>query len=304
MVLSFLKILLIVPFTVAVIVEALFLVLIQIILLPTLLFTQRWMFHLSARLAGIGWSWVVFIYVHLAGSRIVVSGLESLPEDPESALIISNHVSFLDFVPLSRLAQERNMVAYLKYFTKRSVRYIPAFGWAMYLGGFPMLHRRWELDRKSIEGMFELFKEYRFPIWLVSFVEGSRYSDDKIKASQEFARTRGYKETRWVQAPRTRGIAASLHGVRGSHIRAVYDVTLAYHDRKLGWMKSPSFWDVIFGRVSGLTTFVHVERIPIEDIPGAQIEDANTREEQVGKWLRERFIEKDLRLESLRQQLQ
>lgn len=44
-----------------------------------------------------------------------------------------------------------------------------------------MLARNWERDKGKIHAVFDLFKRLVYPVWLVSFVEGTRYDLEKIK---------------------------------------------------------------------------------------------------------------------------
>lgn len=50
----------------------------------------------------------------------------------------------------------------------------------MYLGGFPMLARNWERDRALIDGIFRMYLEHAFPVWLILFVEGTRLTARKL----------------------------------------------------------------------------------------------------------------------------
>lgn len=45
-----------------------------------------------------------------------------------------------------------------------------------------MLARNWERDQRKISKVFALYRTLRYPVWLISFVEGSRFSSDKIRS--------------------------------------------------------------------------------------------------------------------------
>jgi len=93
----------------------------------------------------------------------------------------------------------------------------------------PFIDREWSSDREHIRSTFAKLVDNRVPMWLVSFVEGTRATRTKLEASREFARSRGLAETRHVQVPRTKGFTASVQGLRG-HITAVYDLTIGYEE--------------------------------------------------------------------------
>ena len=50
----------------------------------------------------------------------------------------------------------------------------------MYLAGFIFLKRAWDKDQKAINSTFDLFTKYSLPVYLISFLEGSRVNAQKI----------------------------------------------------------------------------------------------------------------------------
>lgn len=49
----------------------------------------------------------------------------------------------------------------------------------------PMLARNWERDQRRISKVFELYRTLRYPVWLISFVEGSRFSSEKVRSVKQ-----------------------------------------------------------------------------------------------------------------------
>lgn len=99
--------------------------------------------------------------------------------------------------------------------------------------------------------------------------------------------------------PRTKGFVATLTSLRhrAPHVKAVYDLTLAYANGKK-FMTPPSFLTSVAVpdlAKAGWRFWVHVERFAIEDLP----ED----DEGLAKWLEARWMEKGERLEGLREKL-
>lgn len=269
------------------------LLILQLFLLPVYPFYPRLMMDACSICASWAWSWMNRIYYQAGNGRIVLTGDEDIPEG-ESALVISNHISFVDFFPISILAERKQMLGFTRYFAKKSVRYIPLFGWAMYLSGMPMLARNWERDKGKIRAVFDLFRTLVYPAWLVSFVEGSRYNVTKIGHSQEYAKKMGYEVTEWVQIPRSKGFIASLKGIHRTHITHIYDVTLAYYHEERGWFHAPSLFDLLTANLSKFIIHIHIERIAVKDVP-------RQREEDTAAWLRERYLHKDILLKTLKQ---
>lgn len=98
--------------------------------------------------------------------------------------------------------------------------------------------------------------------------------------------------------PRKHGFIATVNALRTTkHVRAVYDTTIAYA-RGRDFMKAPSFWDTFtvpnFTK-AGYRFYVHVDRHPISELPKT--------EEELGKWLEDRWVVKGARLEELRRKL-
>jgi hypothetical protein len=65
----------------------------------------------------------------------------------ESAIVISNHSSFTDFYLLLSLARKKRMLAASKYFAKESLKYMPIFGWGLWLMGMILIKRNWTNDK-------------------------------------------------------------------------------------------------------------------------------------------------------------
>ena len=99
--------------------------------------------------------------------------------------------------------------------------------------------------------------------------------------------------------PRTKGFIACVQKLRkASHMKAVYDVTVAYaKDNKL-FQQAPSFGQTLMLPRLDETWrfFVHVNRYPIQQLP--------KNDEELAQWLEARWIQKGETLEVLRQRLE
>lgn len=97
--------------------------------------------------------------------------------------------------------------------------------------------------------------------------------------------------------PRTKGFVATVQELRcAPHVKAVYDVTIAYARGK-EFLAAPSI-------LESLTTpdlakryqfHVHVERIPLEDLPQSDTD--------LALWLEQRWLQKGEKLEILKKDL-
>lgn len=135
-------------------------------------------------------------------------------------------------------------------------------------------------------------------MWLIAFSEATRYTPQKHAESAAWCAAEGRPQPRHLLYPRTRGFVATVAQVRRApHVRAVYDVTVAYQ-RRGAWQACPPFWDTLAtpdlsGRRGGGYRFeVNVRRWPMEGLPAD--------EKGLAKWIEQRWVEKGEWLEQKR----
>ncbi len=86
--------------------------------------------------------------------------------------------------------------------------------------------------------------------------------------------------------PRTKGFCITIETFRQSHVRVLYDLTLAYRHRQRGFGAAPSMSTVLGQDLRNDYDFhVHIRRFELSELP----EDPTALEQ----WLRDRFYEKD-----------
>jgi len=199
----------------------------------------------------------------------------------ENAFAVMNHLTFLDWAFLFSVAGRRGRLGVLKFFAKKSITWIPGFGWGLYLLDSLLVSRSWLKDQNLINNTFAKLKMRKLPFWVVSFLEGTRRTATKLAESQAFAKQRDLPHLRHLLVPRTKGFVATLTGLR-SELDAVYDITYAYEGNK-----TPGLVDLAMRRVPDL--HFHIRRFPIADLP--------TDPEQLSDWCMRLFVEKDALLE-------
>jgi lysocardiolipin and lysophospholipid acyltransferase len=228
--------------------------------------------------ANLWWGACVVAAERFNRTRVVVSG-DVVPAR-ENALLVVNHQQMPDITTIMAFARSKRRLGDLKFFVKRAIKWCPGIGWGMQFLACPFVRRDWDRDREAIARTFSTLVDERIPMWLVSFVEGTRLTTEKLARSQAYAREHGLEPLRHVLVPRTKGFAASVEGL-GRHISAVYDLTIGYVEGV------PTLWQYIEGSVA--TVHLHVRRFPVEELPRL--------EEELRAWLLERFREKDELLE-------
>jgi 1-acyl-sn-glycerol-3-phosphate acyltransferase len=236
--------------------------------------------------AAFWWGLCVWSGAQAYGTRLVLTG-DPVPRG-ENAILVANHQQMSDIFVLMMLAYPVGRLGDLKWFVKDPLKYVPGIGWGMLFLDCLFVKRNWDADRSRIEATFSKFKRDQIPIWLISFVEGTRAKPEKIARSQDYARTRGLPELKNVLLPRSKGFAASVQGLRG-HLDAVYDITIGFPPRAGQSSRPPSLWDIASGRAREF--HVHFKRYPSRELPSELSEDLSG--EALSRWLVERFQEKD-----------
>lgn len=140
------------------------------------------------------------------------------------------------------------------------------------------------------------------PVGLISFSESTRLTPSKRLAAATHAKKTNKTLPPHLLLPRTKGFAASVQHLRAApHVRAIYDLTLAYADtaqEPFAFQSPPTFTQsVLQGDIGRRWKMaVHVRRFVLEDLPET--------EEGLRAWLEERWVEKGEVLEGLKRRLE
>jgi 1-acyl-sn-glycerol-3-phosphate acyltransferase len=258
---------------------------VQISSLLILPFSRNFFRKINRFCAFSWWGICVLTAKHMNGTRIVVSG-DAIPVE-ENAVVFANHQQMSDIFIIMIFSIPMRRLGDLKWFVKDVLKYIPGVGWGMLFLDCIFVKRNWEADRNLIESMFSKFKRDKIPVWLISFVEGTRIKDAKVTRSQQYARENGLPVLERVLIPRTKGFVATVQGL-SEYVPAVYDITIGYPQGMA------SLWQIAKGTASEF--HVHVKRFPIEALPRPQ--------DNLGlaSWLIQRFVEKDRLLDEFYRQ--
>lgn len=241
-------------------------------------FSGRAFRKINRSCANAWWGMCVSGAQRLNGAKVLVTGAD-IPAR-EDAIVVSNHQQMPDITTIMAFAKSKDRLGDLKFFVKDILKWVPGVGWGMLFLDCLFVKRNWSSDSDHILRTFSTLVDNKVPVWLVSFVEGTRARLHKIEASREFALSRGLEPLEHVLLPRTKGFAATVQGLR-EHVSAVYDLTIGYEEGV------PSLWQYIKG--SAHRIHLHVRRFPVEELP--------TLEEDVRQWLLDRWAEKDRLLE-------
>ncbi len=252
----------------------------QVLSLIVLPFSRSVFRSLNRWFAGSWWAWCVVGAERVFGCRPVFSG-DEIPVG-ENALVFANHQQMPDILAIMMLAHSKRRLGDMKWFVKDPLKHVPGIGWGMQFLDCIFVKRDWLADKRRILGTFEKFLRFKIPIWLITFVEGTRITPEKLARSNDYCARKKLTPFRHVMYPRSRGFTAALEGLEG-HLEAVYDVTIGYDGA------IPKLSQIYRGQVRRI--FIDVKRFPIAALPKGEAERA--------AWLHERFVRKDRLLEKL-----
>eukprot|EP00028_Trichosphaerium_sp_Am-I-7-wt_P007665 CAMPEP_0168534300 /NCGR_PEP_ID=MMETSP0405-20121227/17793_1 /TAXON_ID=498012 /ORGANISM="Trichosphaerium sp, Strain Am-I-7 wt" /LENGTH=222 /DNA_ID=CAMNT_0008560931 /DNA_START=388 /DNA_END=1053 /DNA_ORIENTATION=- len=172
----------------------------------------------------------------------------------------------------------------LKIVIKGVVRYIPFVGTGLLALGSVFLDRNWDKDQVTINKAFKRLITDKLPFWFLSFPEGTRFSEEKLKASQEFCKKKDLPVFNNVLYPRVKGLREAIK-VLGQDLDAVYDLTACFNINPVPNVPIPDWYYLLFGGNKKVVIHVNIRRVPISQIP----KESN----DISKWIVDVFARKD-----------
>nr|AZM65197.1 lysophospholipid acyltransferase 6 [Vitellaria paradoxa] len=196
----------------------------------------------------------------------------------EHALVISNHRSDIDWLVGWVLAQRSGCLGSALAVMKKSSKVLPVIGWSMWFSDYLFLERNWAKDESTLKSGLIRLKDFPRPFWLALFVEGTRFTQAKLLAAQEYAASTGLPVPRNVLIPRTKGFVAAVRQMR-SFVPAIYETTVAIPKSS----PPPTMLRLFKGQPSVI--HVHLKRHSMKDLPET--------DEAISQWCKDLFVAKD-----------
>ncbi|KAL7097954.1 hypothetical protein ACP275_10G175400 [Erythranthe tilingii] len=196
----------------------------------------------------------------------------------EHALVICNHRSDIDWLVGWVLSQRSGCLGSSFAVMKKSMRVLPVIGWAMWFSEHLFLERSWANDESTLKSGLQRLKDFPQPFWLALFVEGTRFTQAKLLAAQEYASSVGLPVPRNVLIPRTKGFVAAVSHMR-SFVPVIYDITVAIPKTS----PQPTMLRLFKGQSS--VVHVHLKRHLMKDLPET--------DNAVAQWCKDAFVAKD-----------
>ena len=250
--------------------------------------------YLSKFLVWIASNWVwVNSYFHelIHGRKVVVEGLDQLKMD-DWYLVVSNHRSGADIPILQNIF--RNKIPFLKFFLKKELIWVPFLGIAWWALDFPFMRRfsaeylakNPHMKGKDLEitkKACEKFKEY--PISVVNFVEGTRFSVEKHKKQ--------HSKFRNLLKPKSGGVGFVL-GSMGTQMKYLVQVSIKYSPT------APTTWGYLTGDFERVNIYIEKIEIPDNLKNRNYITDMPFRK-NLQAWLNELWHNTDNKLDDVRE---
>ncbi|ENB9667805.1 MULTISPECIES: acyltransferase [Pseudomonas] len=223
-----------------------------------------------------------------------IRGVENLRKDT-SYLAVSNHQTWVDIPALIESLNRRT--PFFKFFLKKELIWVPLLGLAWWGLDYPFMKRyskaflekHPELKGKDLEitkAACELFK--RQPVTVVNYLEGTRFTEAKRQEQQS--------PYRYLLKPKAGGVAFVLAAL-GEQLDALLDVTIVYPGNK-----APGFWALLNGSISRVIIDIQVRELDPALWAGDYENDPEFRQ-TVQAWVNQLWVEKDQRIEQLRQEM-
>ncbi|KAK1288947.1 1-acyl-sn-glycerol-3-phosphate acyltransferase 2 [Acorus calamus] len=195
----------------------------------------------------------------------------------EHALVIANHRSDIDWLVGWVLAQRSGCLGSTLAVMKKSSKFLPVIGWSMWFSEYLFLERNWAKDEGTLKSGLLRLKDYPQPFWLALFVEGTRFTQAKLLAAQEYASSQGLPVPRNVLIPRTKGFVSAVSHMR-SFVPAIYNCTIDVAKNQ----PAPTMLRILKGQPSVI--HVHIKRHSMAELPKT--------DDGVAQWCKDKFVEK------------
>ena len=235
-------------------------------------------------LNNLAFRWIAFndlIMATVGRTRWDIQGLAGLKRRGWY-LVSANHQSWADILVLQKVFRGR--IPFLKFFLKEELKWVPVIGLAWWALDFPFMKRGKKGGRSDFETTRIACEKFRLiPTSVINFVEGTRFTKAK-HASQG-------SPYRHLLKPRAGGMSVAL-ATMGEDFDALIDVTIAYP------RGTPTFWDLLCGRMREVVVRVQQRPIPPALVDGADFGDAAFRR-GVQEWIAQMWDEKDRLLDEL-----
>ncbi|THZ93652.1 acyltransferase-domain-containing protein [Aureobasidium pullulans] len=210
---------------------------------------------------------------------------------PHRIVMMANHQLYTDWLYLWWIAYTNKMHGRIYIILKESLKNVPIFGWGAQFYNFIFLSRKWETDKSRFQRHLSQLSNPKDPMWLLIFPEGTNLSETTRAKSKAWADKQGISDMKHQLLPRTTGLQFCLQRLNES-TNWLYDCTIAYEGVPEGQFGQDIFTlrSSFFEGRPPKSVNMYWRRYKISEIP-------IDNDEAFGRWLKNRWTEKDYLLE-------
>ncbi|XP_022927862.1 1-acyl-sn-glycerol-3-phosphate acyltransferase 3-like [Cucurbita moschata] len=246
--------------------------------------SKCWYRRINKLVAELLWLELIWLIDWWAGAKVELYTDQATFQllGQEHALVLCNHRSDIDWLVGWVLAQRAGCLGSALAIMKKEAKFLPVIGWSMWYSDYIFLERSWAKDESTLESSFQSLMDFPMPFWLALFVEGTRFTQQKLLASQEYAASRGLPVPRNVLIPRTKGFVSAVNHMR-SFVPAIYDCTVATSPKD----NPPTLLTLFRGQ--SFVVKLQVKRHEMQELP--------VTADGISQWCKDLFVTKDTLLE-------
>lgn len=210
---------------------------------------------------------------------------------PHRLVLMANHQLYTDWLYLWWIAYTNKMHGRIYIILKESLKKLPIIGWSAQFYNFIFLSRKWETDKFRMKRAFNHLRDPKDPMWLLIFPEGTNLSATTREKSAAWAKKQGLTDMKHQLLPRSTGLQFCLQELKAT-TNWLYDCTIAYEGVPKGMYGQDIFTlkSSFFEGRPPKSVNMYWRRYRISEIPV-------DNDEAFGRWLQNRWREKDYILE-------
>uniref|UniRef100_A0A0N4ZN10 PlsC domain-containing protein n=1 Tax=Parastrongyloides trichosuri TaxID=131310 RepID=A0A0N4ZN10_PARTI len=233
---------------------------------------KKWIEYVDDKMIATYIKLCLFIFENCSNVKIYVYGdYQSIIQNEEKSVVLSNHQSSADWVIFAILAHRQKTEYGLRFVIKSSLQYIPLFAWYIYQRGFVFVRRFGSFVMDPVERQLNYLSKLNKPYWLCIFPEGTRFDHKNytaIEKTHDWCIQHSIRAFMNVGRPYTKAFTLSINALQ-SHLNSVYDLTIGYNstDGKPIRGMALNMFDLCVSPSKNKAIHVYIKKIGIEKIP-------------------------------------
>lgn len=185
-----------------------------------------------------------------------------------TSFILTNHPSEIDFMLSTVLFSKRlsTRTSSFRYFIKNDIKYVPGFGWMLWLNEQIFLKRCYEKDEEKLKKSLGKLSKLPGGFWLTLFPEGRIFSQNRLDECIKSAEEANQESFRNLLIPKWRGFASCIENLKSlpecSEI-SLHQMTIAYENNI-----QPTYRATLDGEST--VAHIHIKLVPLDQVEASK----------------------------------